>query len=1239
MNKIGDTKFMEDSREIRQKLLRDMIESRCIFRAPKHRLVSSSGKSLAWLIDLRPILLSPTGLDTLAELFWARYADQLPFQVGGMEMAAVPLVAAILISAARNGYDVNGFIVHKERKQYGRMNAIEGDLSDAPILIVDDIFNSGASLEQTRVVLEATDRTIWKVWSVIDYRSRMGSEWQQRRGLAVESVYSLDDFGIKLSSAKAQQGELSFTTRWINKTESANHHYVVPKSAPRIQNGYVYFGTDSGEMRCVDGASGNTRWSFKIEAGRSKGIWSAPYLTPERLFFGAYDGNLYALSTENGREIWRYVEPDWIGSSPTYAADLHLVFVGVEYASPTQGGGVTAIDAESGHKVWEYPLRCYVHGSPLYVRDTASVLCGTNDGALLALNARSGAVRWQFQTEGAVKHAPALDLDRRQVVFGSFDGCIRGLDLDTGALKFCIPTGNSVYTTPLIDGARAYCGSTDKYLYVVDLVTGTAVAKIGAHSKIFSSPARIGPWIWFGSTNGRVRAIDPTTFALAGVFQLPDAVTSAVEYDAVNQLLVVSSTANRLYGISVTPSLALGPGQPEHEQLRADVTALQLARLVVNAIVSHARLPASKHYRLSGTSPRGGAFVSLRNRTTWQRAGRGGQWTFDATDLSPEMEVIVAAKKACANLTTATLRDMVVSVSLFGSLEQVAPEELNHEKFGIVVRASSGGKIGGALPNSPEYGDERGQYLHALHNARLTPGDGHALYRHTVERQVEDTVWPVYGAPFPYADVDLTRFVTLLLRPEERVKSLNFCLGLMDQLQCVAITRYVDAKSTTILLPVTKAQNTETDLRNLEELVVSKCDSAGHVLVSLVFKGRSLGDRKRICGHFRMDRDALICRRDSEEQVFLPVSTMHRGVDEETFVATLPEIPAARWEVAPCWTWLVTGVAPFSVRGAFVESQTQRNDASMGSSLRDMAEKVAHRLDRITPEKPTYLPVDDCYVPAENGLDEYVELLVAFERAADILGERAWVQTAQHRLAEITETVAADSVRRPESRTAIDLLILRDLQRSNSHGTDQTADSSGCLKGLREWVQAQPARRGVGLDLLLSIHLSMRAARPDLRGFISLVKAGLSRVWALDATGIDRLAQAAVCLIGAGHRELVRPLVEAALCLAYSQNADTHAFVHASKWGGTADTARVMHMISSTWSVLDHNAPERTRLLAAWRNGWQLIERLRIGEENAFFLKNPEHALGVLRDNEAGARASAVASAVTLEMLTHALAR
>lgn len=1223
-------------------LLRDLIESKCIFRAPKHKLVSSSGKSLKWLIDLRPLLLSAQGLDTLAELFWNRYADQLPFQVGGMEMAAVPLVAAILMAGARNGHNLSGFIIHKERKRYGRMNAIEGDVSDAPILLVDDIFNSGTSIEQSRVVLAEINRAIWKVWSVIDYQSCAGEAWQKRYGVVVDSAYKLGDFGLKLSTPKGHPTQLSFIVRWVNRTASANHHYVVPKSAPRAQNGLIYFGTDSGEMRCVDGATGETRWNFKLEAARSKGIWSTPHVTPERVFFGGYDGNLYALCAQSGLEIWRYVEPDWIGSSPAYAADLKLVFIGVEYASPTRGGGIAAIDAETGNKVWEHPVRCYVHGSPLYAADGSLVLCGTNDGALLALDARTGALRWQFQTKGAIKHAPALDAERRQIVFGSFDGGIRGVKLDSGELNFCIDTGNAVYTTPLIDGARAYCGSTDKYLYAIDLVTGEGIAKIGAHSKIFSSPARIGPWIWFGSTNGRVRAIDPETFELAGVFQLPDAITSAVEYDPVNQMIVVASTANRLYGISVMPPVAHAAAKMRGDQARIDVTALQLARLAVDAMGNRVPLPDPDEYRLTGVTPHGGVFVSLRNRTTLQRAGRGGQWTFDAADSSPEMSVIVAATKACANLSADSLRDTAISASLFGPLEQASFGQLDHEKFGIVVRATAGAKLGGALPNSPEYSNERGQYFHALRNARLAPGEGHTLYRHTVERQTEHSDWPIYGAPFPYEPAELTRFVSWLLDPHRHDEPENAGFGLTDRLSAIAVTRRVghalsalDTALTTALFPVTHPQ----PLHDLKKVIASQLVGSETTLLSLVFKGRGV-DRSRCRGHFRIDRDALICRSGAEVQVFLPVSTLLSGMDEEALIASLPDLPAATWEIAPCVTWTVTDEAnPLLLHGAFVkhDEQAHVHGTRVDVWLRDMAQNVARRLERITPGKSTYLPVEDRYVAAENGLDEYVELLLAFEQAGSLLGESTWTQMAQRRLGDITESIVVHAERWTELRTTIAWLVLRDAQQRAGQSSMQTTGSRASLTELREWILAQPLRPNVGLDLLLAIRLAMQTTEPDLRRFISIVKAELSRVRTLEIPGADRVAEAAVCLIGAGHRELVRPLVDAAMFIAISQHPVEHTFPHASKWGGTADTARVMKMISCAWAALDTAALERPALATAWRNGWRVIERLRIGRGNAPFVNTLEHIEGVQRDDEAGARASAAASAATLEILTHAL--
>ena len=64
-------------------------------------------------------MMQPLWLDAYATLFWERYAGSFPFQVCGMESAAISLVAAIVLKGHAKGKDVNGLFVRKSRKRMG----------------------------------------------------------------------------------------------------------------------------------------------------------------------------------------------------------------------------------------------------------------------------------------------------------------------------------------------------------------------------------------------------------------------------------------------------------------------------------------------------------------------------------------------------------------------------------------------------------------------------------------------------------------------------------------------------------------------------------------------------------------------------------------------------------------------------------------------------------------------------------------------------------------------------------------------------------------------------------------------------------------------------------------------------------------------------------------------------------------------------------------------------------------
>ncbi len=73
-------------------------------------------------------------------------------------------------------------------------NVIEGDLGDAPMVLVDDILNSSASAEKARAVLAAAGRKIERMFVVIDYRSRAGLAWRERHGVQVRITVTHPSF-------------------------------------------------------------------------------------------------------------------------------------------------------------------------------------------------------------------------------------------------------------------------------------------------------------------------------------------------------------------------------------------------------------------------------------------------------------------------------------------------------------------------------------------------------------------------------------------------------------------------------------------------------------------------------------------------------------------------------------------------------------------------------------------------------------------------------------------------------------------------------------------------------------------------------------------------------------------------------------------------------------------------------------------------------------------------------------
>ena len=97
--------------------LKEIIKKEVFVVKNSEKILLSTGKRSKWIFDFRKIILIPEYIDLIAEIFWEKYKDKYPFQVCGLETAAIPLVTAIVMKSVQKKMPVNGFFIRKSRRQ------------------------------------------------------------------------------------------------------------------------------------------------------------------------------------------------------------------------------------------------------------------------------------------------------------------------------------------------------------------------------------------------------------------------------------------------------------------------------------------------------------------------------------------------------------------------------------------------------------------------------------------------------------------------------------------------------------------------------------------------------------------------------------------------------------------------------------------------------------------------------------------------------------------------------------------------------------------------------------------------------------------------------------------------------------------------------------------------------------------------------------------------------------------
>lgn len=523
-----------------------------------------------WLFDMRRIFLEPETAEQIAELFWDTFNDKNSVQIGGLESGAISLVANLVAHAhyKRAQKDVSGFFVRKSRKKTGLMRHIEGIVRpNRPIILVDDLLNSGKSFVRQVEILAQEGHPVEAIWVLVRFRNPEYYAYFREKGIRVESLFELNDFtkdlGVRnLTDDMSAAPRTYFKTVWKFAAHNPNLGMIVPKSDPSIDEERVYVGSDNGVMWALNQSDGSTAWSKQIGFHvKGKGIFSSPAVHEGTLYFGGYDGNVYALDAQTGAQKWVSFEADWVGSSPALAPDLNLLFIGLEFGLWRKRGGIAALDMKTGKTIWtDRANPAYTHSTPLYLKKHQQVVIGGNDGVARLYDAKSGTPLWQFKTgepgeaeiisgfsKFDIKESFAYDATRDRIIFGNVAGVLFFIDRTSGKEVSRFVAEFGFIATPLVSGNAVYATSVDKNLYCIDLDTFREKWRWHSGTRIFSAPTIIEGSIYVGTNAGVLSELDPETGKECSFITLSERIVNRPAYNMATKRFFVPTVANELY--------------------------------------------------------------------------------------------------------------------------------------------------------------------------------------------------------------------------------------------------------------------------------------------------------------------------------------------------------------------------------------------------------------------------------------------------------------------------------------------------------------------------------------------------------------------------------------------------------------------------------------------------------------------------------------------------------------------
>lgn len=297
---------------------------------------------------------------------------------------------------------------------------------------------------------------------------------------------------------------------------------------------------NSGNLRCLDAATGTPLWEFPIEEPNDPAVVDGKvYVTSFNLY--AYNSIIYCLDAETGQNITWQHPIGGLALSPTIVADDEIYVSAIDLYS--YSGTLYCFYAQNGTVKWAHTMPPYefMYFSAPAVAD-GKVCFTTMDiysysGHLYCLDAETGQQSWPPKEVGISEFASPVIADGKVYAVGadiySYSGDLYCFDVETGTPQWTYPMGYSQYSfsTPAVCEDGIYIAALDVPSYSSKIhhinMSGTMVWQVPISGfTYYNSPVVADGKLYIASEEGFFSCLDITDGGLLWNYTLNETISS-----------------------------------------------------------------------------------------------------------------------------------------------------------------------------------------------------------------------------------------------------------------------------------------------------------------------------------------------------------------------------------------------------------------------------------------------------------------------------------------------------------------------------------------------------------------------------------------------------------------------------------------------------------------------------------------------------------------------------------------